>query len=168
MDQSFVDALNELMDGRGISNNELARQIDVDAAQIGRWRKGKGRPRPENLVRAAAVFGVDHAWLWALAYPEGVPALSGPSNPRLAAFLAQIEAAFHSMTDQEWNIREEAGRALFSVPATDAKTHHRPRATAPRRSVNTQSNLDENGLDDTLQSRWNFPHSLKATPAMAL
>ncbi len=135
--QTFEAVLNELMDGRGISNNEFARQIDVDPAQVGRWRKGRGRPRPENLVRAAAVFGVDHTWLWALAYPEGVPASDGPDNPRLAAFLAQIEAAFHSFSEQEWSIREEVGRALFAVPAM----HTRGQIPHSARPVGTADNL---------------------------
>lgn len=114
--QSFVDVLNELMSGSGISNNELGRRIEVDPAQIGRWRKGRGRPRPENLVRAASVFGVDHRWLWALAYPEGVPSSDGPPDPHWSAFIAEIEAGWRAMDDATREMAERGARALFSRP----------------------------------------------------
>lgn len=117
MDIRFVEALNQLMVGSGISNNELARRIDVDPAQVGRWRKGRGRPRPENLVRAATVFGVDHKWLWSLAYPEGVPpSEESPLDPRLSAFIAEIESSWRAMDDTARDMAERGARALFHVP----------------------------------------------------
>lgn len=67
---SFADALNELLAGNGMSGKELARRIGMDAAQVGRWRRGRGFPRPDNLIRVAAVLGVDYEWLLGLAYPE--------------------------------------------------------------------------------------------------
>lgn len=68
--QQFSDALNELLTGSGMSAKELARRIEVDPAQVGRWRKARGLPRPDNIIRVASVFGVDYDWLLGLAYPE--------------------------------------------------------------------------------------------------
>lgn len=118
MNQAFIDALNQLMSGSGISNNELARRIEVDAAQVGRWRKGRGRPRPENLVRAAQVFGVDYKWLWSLAYPEGVPSQGDVTtlDPRLSAFLAEVEVGWRAMDDSaERDMAERVTRSAFKV-----------------------------------------------------
>src|SRR5205823_5296818 len=124
MKQSFADALNELMAGSAMSANKVAARVEVDPAQVGRWRKGLGLPRPENIVRIASVFGVDYEWLMGLAYPESRPRAIGPLSPRLAAFLSVVEAGFRALeaTDQAaLEVAERGARALFSVPSVGAK-----------------------------------------------
>jgi len=125
MTQSFVDALNELLRGAGLSANELARRVEVDAAQVGRWRKGTGLPRPENIVRVAAVFGVEYEWLMGLAYPESRPRAEGPLDPRLAAFLAEIETGWRQMDEHDRALAERGARALFAVPPARVNRAHR-------------------------------------------
>jgi transcriptional regulator with XRE-family HTH domain len=123
MDQNFVETLNELMAGSGISNNELGRRIEVDPAQVGRWRKGHGRPRPENLIRVAQVFNVDYRRLWALAYPEELPVTDGPLDPHLSAFLAEIEAGWRALDHSQRDLAERGARALFTVQPTTPNTN---------------------------------------------
>lgn len=161
MDQPFVEALNKLMAGNGISNNELARRIEVDPAQIGRWRKGNGRPRPENLVRVAGVFNVDYRWLWALAYPEGVPEATGPDDEDLAmsATMAEMRDILRGLPRAYWGtVLKAFSRGvegardmaqLLTEQPTPANTVSTPAHTALSRSkrpTNSRKGSDDEEL----------------------
>lgn len=71
---AFADLLNQLMSSAGVSGRILAQDIDVDTAQVSRWRHGSV-PRPPQIARLAEYFGVDQAKLMVVAYP-GTESLS--------------------------------------------------------------------------------------------
>jgi transcriptional regulator with XRE-family HTH domain len=121
MHASFADVLNDLLRGAGLSANKLAERVEVDAAQVGRWRKGRGVPRPENIVRIATVFDVDYEWLMGLAYPASRLRAAGPQDPRLAAFLSEIGSGWLQLDEHERPIAERGARALFRVAPTRAR-----------------------------------------------
>lgn len=135
MAENFADALNELMAGSGTSNNRLAGRVDVDPAQVGRWRKGVGLPRPENIVRIASVFGVNYEWLMGIAYPESRPRADGELDPELAAFLAEIQTRWRAMDKPTREIVKHTALALFSVPPVRVRGHDGMRVSARSRAA---------------------------------
>jgi transcriptional regulator with XRE-family HTH domain len=126
MRDAFANALKELQGGAGLSNRALAKRIDVDAAQVGRWRRATGLPRPDNIVRIAAVFGIDYQWLMNLAYPDDRrSSTAAPENPRLLAFLAEIGTGWRDLPEHERPVAERGARALFRVGPARAGARRR-------------------------------------------
>ncbi len=56
---SFATELRALMTERGISGNELARQVPCDAALISRYANGKQQPSPTMAARLDDILGAD-------------------------------------------------------------------------------------------------------------
>ena len=92
MGAQFAAELNSLLQSKGISGKELSRRVEVDAAQVGRWRRGLGLPRPDNIARLAHVLGVDYEWLMGIAFPE--TRVAGAQPPDL------IETAIRARVDE--------------------------------------------------------------------
>lgn len=117
-DITFPQALDQLLTGSGISGKALAARISVDPAQVSRWRRGKGLPEPENVVAIAREFNVSADWLIRLAYGVSQPPTKETTtlDPRLAAFLSEVEAGWRAMDESARDIAERTARALFHVP----------------------------------------------------
>jgi transcriptional regulator with XRE-family HTH domain len=58
---SFGDALRKALEGAGISQAALARELHVDASQVNRWVHDKALPQTDNLQRIEQFLGVDLA-----------------------------------------------------------------------------------------------------------
>jgi transcriptional regulator with XRE-family HTH domain len=67
---AFAELLSHLITSAGVSGRTVATNIQVDTAQLSRWRHG-AVPRPQQIVRLAEYFGVDAGELMAVAYPMG-------------------------------------------------------------------------------------------------
>lgn len=64
----------------GLSQAELAKQVEVSQPTIANWERGGHIPRPDALSRIASVLGTDPAWLL-----SGVlPAKHNPAHLHLA------------------------------------------------------------------------------------
>jgi hypothetical protein len=164
--QTFADWLEARLAERGwraadltaaSRDDELPRGLDPGL--ISRWR----RPPPDAVVpnqaktlsRLAKAFGVpeDEVYVAAGLKPKGRSEPASRLHPRLLAFMAHVEAAFQSMTEQEWEVREDAGRSLFSV--TRSIKPHPDRSVKPRRGrINTHSSSDQSGPDNPLATTY--------------
>jgi hypothetical protein len=141
-------------------DDELPRGLDPGL--ISRWRRppplGVVPNQAKTLTRLARALGVPESEVYAAAGVQ-LPAVNVDTerdehHPRLASFMAQIEAAFHALTEQEWAVREEAGRALFSVPSVRATTHPSRPATTQRGRGSRSSNQGDSGSHDSTQTRY--------------
>jgi transcriptional regulator with XRE-family HTH domain len=136
MRDAFANALKELQGGAGLSNRALAKRIEVDAAQVGRWRRANGLPRPDNIVRIAAVFGVDYQWLMNLAYPdERRSPIAAPEDPRLVAFLAEIGTGWRDLPEHERPVAERGALALFGVGPPRVRTRRQSNGPLAHRYI---------------------------------
>ncbi len=121
--QTFADALNQLLRGSGISGNRLADRIGVDSSQVSRWRTGDAIPRPENIAKLADTFGVDYDWLFRLVYqlePTGQLIL----DPRLAAFLKEVAQGWLAADEPTRETGERVIRAVLPVPSARVRNAH--------------------------------------------
>lgn len=164
--QTFADWLEARLAERGwraadltaaSRDDELPRGLDPGL--ISRWR----RPPPDavvpnqakTLTRLAKALGVseDEVYVAAGLKPKSNPESAARLHPRLLAFMAHVEAAFHSMTEQEWDVREDAGRSLFSV-GRSVNPHPKGPAKPRRARINTHSSRDDSGPDNTLATTY--------------
>lgn len=168
--EQFRTLLRDRLKERG-ALARLAKASGLNSPVIGHWARGETRPSPANLERLAPALAIPYEELMRMAgYLPGEATVD--PNPRLSAFLAQIEAAFHSMTDQEWQVREEAGRALFAVqPINKGERIGRREGVTNRRSggrrvldvhaSTTDDSADQGGLSTV-------SHALKGLLALSL
>lgn len=61
--RSFVKNVNEIMERRGISQADIARELDLSTATVAGWCTGKLYPRANNMQRLADYLGVTMAML---------------------------------------------------------------------------------------------------------
>jgi transcriptional regulator with XRE-family HTH domain len=54
----FGPRLREMREGRGLSQKELAEQLDTTQAAVSLWERGEREPSFEMFVRLAEFFGV--------------------------------------------------------------------------------------------------------------
>jgi hypothetical protein len=165
---TIYDLLNEAMRDRfGGSVTRLSDACSVSVALGSRWLHEDERkrivPSPGSCEKIASGLGLDPDYVLEAAGHRHPQTVREGLNPRLAAFLAQVEAAFHTMTDQEWSVREEAGRALFSVPPTSRATKRRQddeakRARAALHGMDTDHASNEEEGPSSMLRAWS--HSL--------
>src|SRR5215216_3146863 len=97
---TFAEEFERLRISRGLSPAELARELNEYEGNISRWRRGGGIELVK-VRKIADYFRVSRTHLERLAgYDPGESSVPSRASPRLAAFLAQIEAAFHSLSEQ--------------------------------------------------------------------
>lgn len=61
--KSFVKNVNDIMERRGISQADIARELDLSTATVAGWCTGKLYPRANNMQRLADYLGVTMATL---------------------------------------------------------------------------------------------------------
>jgi len=54
----LADRIKELMDGKGITNSQLADELSVDPSLITRWLTEKSNPTSSNLIKMCEFFDV--------------------------------------------------------------------------------------------------------------
>ncbi|GLQ19169.1 helix-turn-helix domain-containing protein [Algimonas porphyrae] len=77
----------------GLSQSELAKQVDVSQPTIANWERGGHIPRPDALSRIARALGTEPAWLLS----GEMPAQSNPAHQHLAK-------PIHHIPVYEWPI----------------------------------------------------------------
>ncbi len=115
-----MEQFRALLQERTAERGALARLSQVSGISspvIGRWRDGIGRPSDTNLKKLAPALGVSYEDLMKMCgYLPGKPASPDPQlDPRLAAFLAEIETGWRIMDQQAREMAERGTRALFRV-----------------------------------------------------
>jgi transcriptional regulator with XRE-family HTH domain len=60
----FADNLRAAQTLSGVTNEALARQIDVGLRDVQRWRAGTAEPRGHRLVALADALGHDSGWFY--------------------------------------------------------------------------------------------------------
>ncbi len=81
---TFGSALKALRKSQGITQEELAKKLEIAKANISRYESGKQKPEFKHLVKIATHLNVGISTL--LGEPSGTDAL-----PQAQAFLAQME-----------------------------------------------------------------------------
>lgn len=61
--KSFVKNVNDIMERRGISQADIARELDLSTATVAGWCTGKLYPRANNMQRLADYLGATMAML---------------------------------------------------------------------------------------------------------
>lgn len=56
--------IREARTGRGWTQRELSRRLDLDQLAISRWERARVIPAPENLAALATVFGREISWFY--------------------------------------------------------------------------------------------------------
>jgi transcriptional regulator with XRE-family HTH domain len=64
----FAERLYDLRTARGLSQNQLANEIDCTGSMVSLWEKGANFPAFWNLVEICKFFGVDMDWLTGMPY----------------------------------------------------------------------------------------------------
>jgi len=157
---------------------DLSRRIDVTQSTVSRWKSGQATPDFASCLALADITGIPPQRILELAGhdPKRLDVVRGalnatadttPHNPRLASFLAHIEAAFHALTEQEWQVREDAGRALFIVPPVHATTHPSRSATTSRARGSKHSNQEDGGPHGSIPTAYPRLRDLVAASASA-
>jgi len=101
---AFGSWLTAAMAERGLSQAVLARRLDIDAAQLSRWRRGLVTPSVSHLQRIAAVLAVPREDLDRLAgYPVADTAipLPGADDPSRAIEREAYEAWFGRVLERK-------------------------------------------------------------------
>ncbi|GLQ23244.1 hypothetical protein GCM10007853_11180 [Algimonas ampicilliniresistens] len=77
---SLATRLKTTRKKHGLSQSELAKQVDVSQPTIANWERGGHIPRPDALARIASALRTDPAWL----VSGEMPAQSNPAHQHLA------------------------------------------------------------------------------------
>lgn len=61
-----VDRLIQLMAVRGLTAKELENSAGLATSSVSQWKKGKGKPSLENIIKLSKYFGVSSDYLLGL------------------------------------------------------------------------------------------------------
>ncbi len=61
--QKFRWRLKQATERRGLSQADVARQMNSTAPRVGNWYQGRNKPKPAERPILAALLGVDQDWL---------------------------------------------------------------------------------------------------------
>ena len=86
-DEGFGDRLERLRGEAGLERADIARQMDVSAASVLGWEKGRALPKRSRMAALATILGVPTAELTGEAEPDKVRALIDDSRKRIAQAL---------------------------------------------------------------------------------
>ena len=166
-----LEALNTL----DIDQAALAKRLKRSQATVSRWLSGDITPDYESCLRLAHITGTPaRVWLAAAGLdPLLVPDDSGQPrpalDPRLAAFLAEIEASWQTMDAAERDLAERVSRAAFSVPPAQRRAIGRQDPSAKRREAKIRElegrspKPGDPGTNGALTRNSHHPGALRAT-----
>ncbi len=80
----FGRRLRALRTGRGLTQEELARQLGVSKSALCMYERGEREPRRETLLAVARLFGVDLGELFGLPRTAHLDRIPAPSDADLA------------------------------------------------------------------------------------
>lgn len=73
IDEAFGVRLQQLRTGAGLNQAEIAERMDVSAASVSSWEKGRARPKHDRIEKLAAILGVETSDLLQDDPPDGPP-----------------------------------------------------------------------------------------------
>lgn len=76
-DEIFAENLMDIMRRKGISQNQLARMLDITPAAVNKWVRGLSTPRNEKIDKVCQVLNVQRSDL--LTDKDAIPNLSVPA-----------------------------------------------------------------------------------------
>jgi len=85
--EGFIDRLQVLVNGVGVSQRQLALKAKVDPGTVTRWRTKNTPPSFESVMKISKVWKCSFDWL---AYGEGEPFPPPTENPGKKSKLAEI------------------------------------------------------------------------------
>ena len=80
----FGKRLRALRTGRGLTQEELARQLGVSKSALCMYERGEREPRRETLLAIARLFGVDLSELFGLPRTAHLDRIPAPPDAALA------------------------------------------------------------------------------------
>lgn len=96
---SIVDRILTLQEERNVTNKEIEIGAGLANASVSQWKRGKGKPSLENIIKVATYFQVTTDYLLGLSdIPVLVP--SAPVEKSLTDEEQLLLDAFHTATAQ--------------------------------------------------------------------
>lgn len=137
----FAQWLSAMMESRGLSQAEVAREVGVADVQVSRWRRGQVTPSVRYLQRIADTFDVPRVRLEHMAgYPGGGGAerVDGVRiDPELEAELQAYQTRYRQVIEEKlprklWRAYAEACEALANELSTSFEEAKRTAQRAAR------------------------------------
>lgn len=88
---TILERLIMLQEQSGMNQKQLQKELGLSNSAFSDWKKGKGRPSVEALVRFSEFFGVSMDWL-AFGNVETSGNQMSAANPREAALLLKYRS----------------------------------------------------------------------------
>ena len=120
---SFADRLKEARRISGLSQEDLAEQLDVSRQAVGKWEQGQSYPEVEKLLTLCAVLNTSLDALMADELPPGCrrePIATAPSESILIAAEngTNLVRCVNVLCSQPYNTRRGPRYSLFGVSDT--------------------------------------------------
>lgn len=112
---SLAHRLKTTRKKHGLSQSELAKQVDVSQPTIANWERGGHIPRPDALGRIAKALGTDPAWLLS----GEMPAQSNPAHQHLAKPIHHIPVYEWPMDETDPTLTQPARYMAVAADVTN-------------------------------------------------
>lgn len=100
--ETILERLIALQESSGLKQKQLQQELGLSNSAFTDWKKGKGRPSVEALIKFSEYFNVSMDWL-AFGDVDSSKNQAGAANPREATLLLK----FRSISDEQ-KVRLEA------------------------------------------------------------
>lgn len=122
---SFADRLKEARRFCGLSQEELAEQLDVSRQAVGKWEQGQSYPEVEKLLTLCAVLNTSTDALLADELPQCNRTEITPSGPSESILISaengvNLVRCIHVQCSQPYKSRKGPKYALFGVSGYSA------------------------------------------------
>ena len=117
---SFAERLKEARRSRGLSQEELAAQLDVTRQAVGKWEQGQSYPEVEKLLTLCAVLNTSMDALMADELPKSCRTGIIPSAPSESILIpaengVNLVRCINVLCSQPYKSRKGPKYALFGV-----------------------------------------------------
>lgn len=100
----MIERILQLMDEQGIKGNKLTSELGLSSSAISEWKKGKGKPSTDAVVKIAKYFHVSTDYILGVdEQKKPAPTNGGELDPELADLISRIPA--HRMPEVQQYLR---------------------------------------------------------------
>ena len=110
---SFADRLKEARRSCGLSQEELAEQLDVSRQAVGKWEQGQSYPEVEKLLTLCAVLNTSMDALMADELPKSCRTETNPSSPSESILIRGIHLVRCTSVMRSQPFRSRRGPKYF-------------------------------------------------------